>query len=37
MNEDFVGTMPVQEKHRFDTAALERYMVANVEGFGGCL
>ena len=37
MNEDFVGTMPVQEKHRFDTAALERYMVANVEGFGGSL
>ena len=37
MNEDFVGTMPVQDKHRFDTAALERYMVANVEGFGGSL
>jgi aminoglycoside phosphotransferase (APT) family kinase protein len=37
MNEDFVGTMPVQDKHRFDTAALERYMRANVEGFGGAL
>ena len=37
MNEDFVGTMPVQDKHRFDTAALERYMRASVEGFGGAL
>ncbi len=37
MDEDFVGTMPIQEKHRFDTAALERYMRANVDGFGGSL
>jgi aminoglycoside phosphotransferase (APT) family kinase protein len=37
MSDQFVGTMPVQDKHRFDTAALERYMVANVEGFRGPL
>ncbi len=30
---DFVGTMAVQDRHRFDTAALERYMAAQVEGF----
>lgn len=37
MHEEFVGTMPVQEKHRFDTGALERYMRDNVEGFSGTL
>ena len=37
MHEEFVGTMPVQEKHRFDTAALERYMRDHVEGFSGAL
>jgi aminoglycoside phosphotransferase (APT) family kinase protein len=31
--EDFIGTMAVQEKHRFDELALARFMVANVEGF----
>jgi aminoglycoside phosphotransferase (APT) family kinase protein len=33
MSEQFVGTMPVQERHRFDVASLERYLRANVEGF----
>lgn len=37
MSDQFVGTMPVQDKHRFDTDALERYMAANVEGFRGPL
>jgi aminoglycoside phosphotransferase (APT) family kinase protein len=30
---DFVGTMEVQEKHRFDVPSLERFMVGNVAGF----
>lgn len=30
---EFIGTMPVQDKHRFDEASLERFMKANVEGF----
>ena len=33
----FVGTMPVRDRHRFDEAALERYLRANVEGFSGDL
>lgn len=37
MHEEFIGTMPVQEKHRFDPTALERYMRENVEGFSGPL
>ena len=37
MHEEFVGTMPVQEKHRFDVSALERYMRENVEGFSSPL
>ncbi len=37
MHEEFVGTMPVQDKHRFDTATLERYMRENVDGFSGSL
>jgi len=37
MSEQFVGTMPVQERHRFDVAHLERYLRANVEGFAGPL
>jgi aminoglycoside phosphotransferase (APT) family kinase protein len=37
MNEDYVGTMPVQERHRFDVAALERYIRGHVEGFSGSL
>lgn len=30
---DYIGTMPVQEKHRFDEKSLERFMAANVAGF----
>jgi aminoglycoside phosphotransferase (APT) family kinase protein len=30
---DFVGTMPVQDRHRFETRLLERYMADHVEGF----
>lgn len=37
MHEENVGTMPVQEKHRFDEAALARWMAAHVEGFRGGL
>ena len=37
MTEDYVGTMPVQERHRFDVAALERYMRQHVAGFSGPL
>lgn len=35
--EQFTGTMDVREQHRFDSAALEVYMKANVEGFSGPL
>lgn len=35
MSEQFVGTMPVREKHRFDIGALFRYMREHVEGFSG--
>lgn len=37
MNEQFVGTMPVQERHRFDEAALERYLREHVPGYSGAL
>jgi aminoglycoside phosphotransferase (APT) family kinase protein len=37
VSEQFVGTMPVQERHRFDTGALERYLRERVEGFSGPL
>jgi len=37
MHEQFVGTMPVQERHRFDVASLERYLSAHVERFSGPL
>ena len=37
MNDQFAGTMEVQEKQRFDVAALEAWMRANVEGFEGPL
>lgn len=37
MSEQFTGTMPVQEKHRFDLGALERYLREHVEGFSGTL
>ncbi|MEI7970225.1 MAG: phosphotransferase [Betaproteobacteria bacterium] len=37
MHEEFTGTMPVQEKHRFDEAALARYLASHVPGFSGDL
>jgi aminoglycoside phosphotransferase (APT) family kinase protein len=33
----FTGTRPVAAAHRFDVAALERYLSANIAGFGGPL
>src|SRR3979411_1624833 len=30
---DYIGTMEVQEKHRFDERSLERFMTTHVEGF----
>jgi len=33
----FVGTMPVQERHRFDVGQLEAWLKANVEGYKGPL
>ena len=37
MHEQFIGTMPVQDRHRFDIASLDRYMAAHVEGYRGPL
>lgn len=37
MQEDFIGTMPVPERHRFDVASLERYLREHVEDFSGKL
>jgi aminoglycoside phosphotransferase (APT) family kinase protein len=37
MHEEFIGTMPVQDRHRFDVERLAQYMRANVEGFAGPL
>ena len=33
--DDFQGTRPVAEAHRFDVAALERYLRLHVPGFEG--
>ncbi len=33
--DEFIGTMPVQEKQRFDVAALENYLKQHVDGFTG--
>jgi aminoglycoside phosphotransferase (APT) family kinase protein len=35
VSEHFSGTIPVQERHRFDAAALERYLRGRIEGFAG--
>ena len=35
--QNFVGTMPVVERLRFDVAGLERWMTADVPGFRGPL
>ncbi|MGB9149895.1 MAG: phosphotransferase [Burkholderiales bacterium] len=37
MHEQFVGTMAVSDKHRFDNAALEKYLSRHVDGFNGPL
>jgi len=37
MNEQFVGTMPVQDKHRFDPGRLEPYLRERIDGFVGPL
>lgn len=37
MNEQFVGTMPIQPKHAFDIERLEEYMRRHVDGFSGSL
>jgi aminoglycoside phosphotransferase (APT) family kinase protein len=37
MSEQFDGTMPVQERHRFDVAALEAYLAGTISGFHGPL
>src|SRR5215470_4818059 len=37
MNEEFIGTMPVQERHRFDVDRLAHYLKANLQGFDGPL
>lgn len=37
MFEQFVGTSPVQERHRFDVAALDAYLRGHVQGYGGPL
>ena len=37
MSEQFVGTMPVQERHRFDVATVEAYLSGRIEGFCGPL
>ena len=37
MSEQFVGTMEVQERQRFDLGALEAYLRLNIEGFRGPL
>ena len=37
MSQEFEGTMPVRDKHRFDEARLEQYLAAHVAGFKGPL
>jgi len=37
MSEQFAGTMPVQERHRFDEARLEQFLREHVAGFSGPL
>lgn len=36
-DEEFSGTKPVEERHRFDETRLEAWMAAHVEGFSGPL
>jgi aminoglycoside phosphotransferase (APT) family kinase protein len=37
MSDHFVGTTPIQERHRFDAGALEAYLRERVDGFRGPL
>ena len=37
MSEQFVGTKPVEERHRFDAARLESFLTNRIEGFRGPL
>ena len=37
MHEQFVGTMPVQERHRFDLDRLDRFLLDQVPGYSGPL
>ena len=37
MFEQFIGTKPVEERHRFDVASLERYLMDRIEGLRGPL
>ena len=37
MHEEFVGTMPVQDRHRFDEASLERYLAGRIPGLSAPL
>ena len=37
MHEQFVGTKPVDERHRFDIPGLERYLRDRIDGFSGPL
>jgi aminoglycoside phosphotransferase (APT) family kinase protein len=37
MHEQFIGTMPVQERHRFDAQALDRYLHRRIDGYRGPL
>ena len=37
MHDEFIGTMAVQDKHRFDAASLERFMQGSVAGYAGPL
>jgi aminoglycoside phosphotransferase (APT) family kinase protein len=37
MNEQFIGTRPVEERHRFDTERLATYLTQHVENFSGAL
>jgi aminoglycoside phosphotransferase (APT) family kinase protein len=37
MFDQFIGTKPVEERHRFDVAALEAYLRTRIDGFRGPL
>ena len=37
MYEEFIGTMPVADRQKFDVGALERYLAEHIDGFAGPL